>query len=269
MKAFIGITCVLSLSVVALATVGHRNSETAKSLPSGVRSPVVVELFTSEGCSSCPPADTLLSKLEELQPVDGAEVIALEEHVDYWNHLGWTDPFSSSEFTARQQDYADAFGQNTVYTPEMVVDGGKEFIGSRSHDARVIIAEAARQPKIEVKLAQNPPAKEDELRFTISTGKFGSELRDGKLDIWVAVTERWLHSDVKRGENAGEDLHHAAVVRSLRKIGTADTGKETSFTADATVPVERSWKRENLLIVAFAQERKSRRILGTAKSKIL
>ncbi|GAC1624428.1 MAG: thioredoxin family protein [Candidatus Acidiferrum sp.] len=269
MKVWVGMACVLSLSLVTLATFGHRNSKTPNSVPSGVRSPVVVELFTSEGCSSCPPADTLLSQLEELQPVDGAEVIALEEHVDYWNHLGWADPFSSSEFTARQQSYADSFGQNSVYTPEMIVDGGKELVGSRSHDVRVSIAEAARQPKIEVKLTQLSPTKEDALQFAISTGRFGTELRDSKVDIWVAVTERRLHSDVKRGENAGEDLHHAAVVRSLRKIGTAENGKESSFTTDATVSVERSWKRENILIVAFVQERKSRRILGAAMSKIL
>jgi hypothetical protein len=269
MKAFICIACVLSLSVVALATFARRNLETAKNLLNGVRSPVIVELFTSEGCSNCPSADTLLSKLEELQPVDGAEVIALEEHVDYWNQLGWTDPFSSSEFTTRQQGYADAFGENAVCTPEMVVDGGKELVGIRSHEVRVSIAEAARQPKIKVKLAQNRLAKQDAPQFAIFAGEFGSELRDSKVDIWVAVTERRLHSDVKRGENAGEDLHHAAVVRSLRKLGTADNGKETSFTADATVPVERGWKRENLLVVAFAQERKSRRILGAATSKIL
>jgi hypothetical protein len=113
-KTFICIARVLSLSVVALAAFGRRNLQKAKGLPGGARSPVAVELFSFEGCSSCPPADALRSELEQLQPVDGAEVIALEERVDYWNPLGWTDPFSSSEFTARQKGYADAFGENTV-----------------------------------------------------------------------------------------------------------------------------------------------------------
>ena len=269
MKQFIGIVCVLSLSFLALAALPHRNPEAKESSLAGMRAPVIVELFTSEGCSSCPPADTLLSKLEDLQPVKGAEVIALEEHVDYWNSLGWTDPFSSGEFTSRQRDYAEVFKQGSVYTPQMVVDGSKELVGSRSRDVGVTIAEAARQPKTVMKLEQNSPAKENTLQFSITTGKFNSEPQDSKVDIWIAVTERRLHSDVKRGENAGEDLHHAAVVRFLRKIGTADTSKETSFSGTATIPLERSWQRENLLIVTFSQGRKSKRIVGAASSKIL
>lgn len=269
MKQFIGAACVLSLSLVALAMLPHRNAEVKEGGAAGERTPVIVELFTSEGCSSCPPADTLLSKLEDLQPVEGAEVIALEEHVDYWNNLGWTDPFSSGEFTSRQREYADTFKQGSVYTPQMVVDGSKELVGSRRQDVRATIAEAARQPKMEMKLEQNSPAKENAVQFTVSTGKFSSEAQDNKVDIWVAVTERRLHSDVKRGENAGEDLHHAAVVRLLRKIGTADMSKEMPFSGTAAFPLEYSWQRENLLIVTFAQERKSKRIVGAAASKIL
>jgi hypothetical protein len=269
MKQIVGVACVLCLSFVALAALPHRNREGKEGRFAGARAPVIVELFTSEGCSSCPPADALLSRLEELQPVEGAEVIALEEHVDYWNNLGWTDPFSSGEFTSRQRDYAEAFQQGSVYTPQMVVDGSKELVGSRSRDVRVTIAEAARQPKMEMKLEQNSPAKENAPQFSISAGKFSSEPQDNKVDIWVALTERRLHSDVKRGENAGEDLHHAAVVRFLRKIGTADGSKETAFSGTAAFPLERSWQRENLLIVAFAQERKSKRIVGAASSKIL
>jgi hypothetical protein len=149
----------------------------------------------------------------------------------------------------------------------MVVVGGKELVRSRSHDAREAIAESVRQPKTRVKLAQNRLAKQDAPEFTISAGDFGPELRGSRVEIWVAVTERRLHSDVKRGENAGENLHHAAVVRSLRKIGKADIGKQASFTTDATVPVEGCWKRENLLVAAFAQERKSRRILARGNDK--
>lgn len=269
MKKFIAVAFAFSLSLATLSILAHRNSKAAESPSQGIRSPVIVELFTSEGCSSCPPADALLSKLEDLQPVEGAEVIALEEHVDYWNNLGWADPFSSSEFTARQQGYAQALGRGSVYTPQMIVDGNKELVGSRSGDVRASIAEAARQPKMEVKLEKNSPANENALQFTITTGKVISERQDGKVDIWVAVTERRLHSDVKRGENAGEDLHHAAVVRSLRKIGTIDNRKEISFSGTATISLERPWQRENLLIVAFAQEQKSRRVVGAATSKIL
>src|ERR1700735_1542793 len=92
--------------------------------------PVIVELFTSEGCSSCPAADRMLARLEQTQPVPGAQVVAIEEHVDYWNQLGWNDPFSSPQYRARQNDYAVAFKANNIYTPQMVVNGQSEFVGS-------------------------------------------------------------------------------------------------------------------------------------------
>jgi hypothetical protein len=268
MKKPLGVLLLLLLSIFALAALTNRKTEAAQNLVAAVRTPVIVELFTSEGCSSCPPADILLAKLEQLQPVDGAEVIALEEHVDYWNHFGWADPFSSSEFTTRQHDYADVFYLNSMYTPEMVIDGSKELIGSHNRDVRITIAEAARQPKLEVKLEQNLPAKENELRFTLSTGKLNQQLKDRKVDIWIAVTERGLHSDVKRGENAGQNLHHAAVVRALREIGTAESGQETSFSGSAILPLDRSWNRQNLRIVAFVQERSSKQIVGAASAAI-
>lgn len=268
MKRLIGIALASTLSVVALTAPGYRKPQAVVSGAVAARAPVIVELFTSEGCSSCPPADKLLSKLEELQPVEGAEVIALEEHVDYWNHLGWSDQFSSTQFTARQQEYASVFGQNSVYTPEMVVDGGKELVGSHSRDVRTTIAEAARQMKLDVKLEQNSPVDDGGLSCTITTGKFDPQLGVSAVDIWVAVTERGLHSDVKRGENAGEDLHHASVVRSLRKIGTTEHGRDVSFSSDVKLSLERSWNRQNLRVVAFAEERSSKRIVGAASSPV-
>src|SRR5580693_5506756 len=114
------------------------------------RQPVVIELFTSEGCSSCPPADTLLQQLELQQPVAGAEIIALEEHVDYWNHDGWTDPYSSAEWTQRQVDYVTHFKDKEPYTPQQIVDGQVEMTGGQEQKTAQAIQQAAAQPKTEI-----------------------------------------------------------------------------------------------------------------------
>jgi hypothetical protein len=130
----------------ASSAVAPASGARADSGATRARVPVVVELFTSEGCSSCPPADALLARLDKTQPVEGAEVIPLAMHVDYWNQLGWADPFSSHQFSERQGEYAAAFGKEDVYTPQMVVDGVKEFNGSNSSLARETIGKAAREP---------------------------------------------------------------------------------------------------------------------------
>src|SRR5947209_6841237 len=205
------------------------------------RSPVIVELFTSESCSSCPPADALLSRLEDKQPIEGAEIIALEEHVDYWNNLGWKDVFSSHEYTERQQNYTEVLGAGSLYTPEIVVDGNKGMIGNREGEVFAAIKEAAQQPKLEIHVSQESPAAEqNKLRFNVSTEAFRHESRAGRVDVWMAVTERRLQSDVKSGENGGRVLHHASVVRSLHIIGSADANKDNSFNGSATVPADGS-----------------------------
>jgi hypothetical protein len=230
------------------------------------RTPVVVELFTSEGCSSCPPADALLQKLEAQQPVAGAEIIALEEHVDYWNHDGWVDPFSSPEWTQRQEAYAELF-KNDAYTPELVVDGLNQFVGNDERKAHIAIEQAARSAKTEVAIAPGKQEGKDSLRFSVSVGKLAGNKAGDAAEVWLAVTEDGLHSSVSRGENAGRVMNHVATLRSLRKIGVADAGGAAAFTGDAVVKFNSHWAPENLHVTVFVQEKKSRQILGAASTK--
>lgn len=233
--------------------------------PASTGSPVVVELFTSEGCSSCPPADALLARLAAQPPAANVQLIALEEHVDYWNDLGWSDPFSSSDWTERQYAYAGALGNGNPYTPQMVVDGSAEFVGNRAQQAVKSIAEAATRAKTSVSLSQGATTKTGAENFSVQVGKLTASAKGGAVEVWLAITETGLHSVVTGGENNGHDVHHAAIVRSLRKIGEAKEGSEQAFSAEASVPLRGGWKRENLRAVAFIQEKKSKRILGAAE----
>jgi hypothetical protein len=237
----------------------------AAALPAAI--PVVVELFTSEGCSSCPPADQLLAKLEAEQPISNVEVIALEQHVDYWNNGGWIDPFSSRSYTVRQYDYASTLGNGNAYTPQMVVDGQNEFVGSRTGQARSVIEQAASKKKTEVTVTTAGSDKRSE-KFQVKVGAVPNLSSGDTPEIWMAVTETGLHSNVRGGENSGEDLRHAAVVRKLWKIGTAKDPGATSFSGDELVKLDRGWKRENIRVVVFAQEKKSKKILGAGSVKL-
>ncbi len=263
---FAGFTLIL-LSLVAMALL-RPPSQASSRTPETARTPVVVELFTSEGCSSCPPADALLARLAEERLAGNVQLIALEEHVDYWNDLGWADPFSSRDWTSRQYVYSGALGNGNPYTPQMVVDGTVEFVGSHAQRARETILKAANKTKIPVMLAQGNTNGTGTGNFSVKVGKLEGTSRDDSAEVWLAITETGLHSAVTRGENAGEDLHHAAVVRSMRKIGEAKADGETSLAGDASVPLQKEWKRENLRAVLLVQEKKSRRILGAAEVRV-
>jgi hypothetical protein len=231
------------------------------------RAPVIVELFTSEGCSSCPPADLLLQKLEAQQPLPAADVIALEEHVDYWNHDGWIDPYSSPEWTQRQLEYGELL-KTQPYTPQMVVDGESQFIGSDGRDAALAIQKAASSPKTRLAITADAPDSKGTQHFAVSILKLAGGTPGDAADVWLAVTEDGLRSSVNRGENAGHVLEHVATLRSLQKIGVAQANETVAFTGDPRVKLDSHWKRENLAVVVFLQERKSRKIIGAASLRI-
>jgi hypothetical protein len=273
----VAVLAVMAVAAVALRGRGVRGPDAARKVETasgdapvvggGVRAPVVVELFTSEGCSSCPPADALLARLDKEQPVEGAEVIALAQHVDYWNSLGWADPFSAREFSERQSEYAAHFGGGNIYTPQMVVDGGAQFPGGESDQAFEAIARAAREPKAEVSLARVDDQADGALRLSVRVVRL-PKLTDGDTaDVLLAVTESGLSSDVARGENAGQRLMHAGVVRLLTKIGYLSAATQP-FAGEPLVALDKGWRRENLRAVVFLQEHTSRRVVGAAAIKL-
>jgi hypothetical protein len=266
-RTLIALAAVFLSVISGVSLAGHNRSNQAQEGVAGVKpttvAPVViVELFTSEGCSSCPPADQLLKKLSDEQPIHGVQIVAFEEHVDYWNHQGWKDPFSAAEFSRRQEDYAGAIHAGGVYTPQMIVDGQVEVTGSQGRKAWEAIEQSARLPKANVEVSpaagEAGPSAAFDLRVSNAPGGAGRK----KLELWLAVTERGLSSDVKAGENSGETLQHAAVVRSLQKIAVVQS--DEPFTKRVTPNLKQEWKREQLSLVAFVVEKDSRKIVGGA-----
>lgn len=201
----------------------------------GTRSPVLVELFTSEGCSSCPPADELLTRLDQMQPVPGVKVIALSQHVDYWNRLGWADPYSSAEFSRRQSEYAEAFRIDGNYTPQMVVDGQAEFVGSNMSKARNAIIKAAQSAKATVQITRvgnSSEAKTVTVPLQVRIESLPPVSSGDTVEVLLAITEDNLRSNVLRGENGGRLLKHTAVVRRLSVIGKISSQDDRTFVAD-------------------------------------
>jgi hypothetical protein len=219
------------------------------------KQPVLVELFTSEGCSSCPPADRALAFLEKEQPYPQVEIITLALHVDYWNYLGWKDEFSTRLFTQRQELYAEKLKIDSSYTPQMIVDGKTQFVGSDSGKAAAAITEAAKVQKGKIEIVKN----NDKLTVKITDLPVHEN-----SNVFLAFAEDNLVSNVARGENSGKKLEHQSVVRELKSIGTLNP-QDKSAEIETILQFNQNWKRENLKIVVFVQENDSRKILGVGR----
>jgi len=224
--------------------------------PASRRQPVLLELFTSEGCSSCPPADALLEKLDSEQPVAGAQIIVLSEHVDYWNHDGWTDPFSSAAFTARQVDYVRRFGRDEPYTPEMVVDGSAECNGSDALKAQAAIRQASLLPKIGIRIRA---AAAGDAAVTIEVDAL-PEGTAHKANVYLAHAAETGASDVLRGENRGRTLRYVAIVRDIQRIGSI--GGREMFRKQVAIRAADAPAESRL--IAFVQEAGNGRVWGAA-----
>jgi hypothetical protein len=207
--SILGLTALMcSLPAASIALSGQSATPAQES-----RQPVLVELFTSEGCSSCPPADALLARLDATQFVPGAHAIVLSEHVTYWNDGGWHDPFSQELFTDRQHDYVVRLGLESAYTPQVVVDGVIDVLGNDAGALARQVKQAAAKPKPQLTI-KGTTLQGDTLHFAVQTAD------TEKSQLWAALAEDQAQSSVARGENAGRTLRHVAVVRVLKNMGS-------------------------------------------------
>lgn len=229
-------------------------ASTPQPRPPDFRETVIVELYTSEGCPNCPLADSMLAYINERQPVDGADIVTLSLHVDYFNNRGWQDPFSSAKFTQRQNRYAARMGLQSIYTPQMIVDGQVEFVGSDARKASDAVKNALVHRKADVELK-------------IANGKAEVRIdnipRHGPATVYFAVAENGLESQVKAGPNAGKSIKHTSIVRALDSLGQLKA-EDTMYQATADIKIDPSWKLDNLKYVVFIQDEGTGRVIAAA-----
>ncbi|MBA3392596.1 MAG: DUF1223 domain-containing protein [Deltaproteobacteria bacterium] len=226
-----------------ISLLGCATAEGEPMKPPASEGPLVVELFTSQGCSSCPPADHILGKLATAGEVNGRKVVPLSFHVDYWNDLGWADPYSLPAWTERQHAYASALGDKRVYTPQLVVGGAAGMVGSNLPAISAAVAKAAR-PQL---LAATARWGKDHVEIT-TTAPAGA-------DVLVAVWEDARSTKVPHGENSGSTLVNRRIVRRLERVAVA--GAQGTL----RVAIDPAWRAVGAVV--FAQ-RADKRIIATA-----
>jgi hypothetical protein len=240
------------LVLVLIVTVVAQLPGRADAASSG---PIVVELFTSEGCSSCPPADKLLAELDQRGSVNGRPIIVMGEHVDYWDGLGWKDRFASSVFTKRQTEYVRRLGVDSAYTPQMVVNGSTELVGNDSAAlSRALAAQkSSGSTNVSLQLENSSTAS-----IKVEGARSGSR-------VLLALTEGNLVTRVQRGENGGRELRHEAVVRRLSDIGSVKSG---TFEASVPLKLDSEWQKNKLRVIVFVQGPAGGTIEGAAVANL-
>lgn len=225
------------------------------------RTPVLVELFTSEGCSDCPPADALLARLDTEQFVPGAQAIVLSEHVTYWNHQGWMDPFSLVDVDQRQDAYVRQFSLPSPATPEFVVDGAAQVAGNNPGNLMQDIDRAAVAPKPALDIADAHRAADGAVDFSVKVPP------GPKATLLAAVAENATHSEVSRGENKGRTLHHVAVVRIIKDFGSnAGDGRALRLSSSDLLHAEKD--NEPLRLVVFLISKKDGHVVAVAQQML-
>jgi hypothetical protein len=245
----------------SVALIGNQATATG-----AAAAPILVELFTSEGCSSCPPADVTLEKMDTLQPVPGAQLIVLSEHVDYWNHDGWTDPYSSASITSRQSAYVRALGLKTAYTPQIFIDGAAELRLNDPAQASQIFQKAVSVSKVPIRITS---ATIEGNKPVVVQGTIEAESgpEQHRSDVYVAVALDHVESQVSAGENRGRHLVHIAVVLAIAKVGKLEKSKNfrQDFRVKLNLPHATS---SDIRIVAFIQETGPGQVLGASLRKV-
>lgn len=255
---------VIFTAVLMFVCVFSRQREDAEGSPSDTRYPVLLELFTSEGCSSCPPADDWVQKLDSEQPISSEQIIVLSEHVDYWDHDGWKDPFDSAALTERQNGYAQRLGLHDVYTPQVILDGTSELHLNDKQGIEDAFARANTSPAVSVRIDS---VKFEDGRPGTVQGRIevdgGSQEHSG--DVYVVTALDHADTQVLKGENGGHHLSYVAVVESISKIGKLEKGK--SFERDFSCKLKSGTDPKNLRVIAFVQEPDFGKVIGAAMEK--
>lgn len=243
--------------LVAVAGGGPAGADRA-----AVSHPVVVELFTSQGCSTCPPADLLIGRLAR---ESRGRVVPLAFHVDSWNHQGWSDPFSSSAWTRRHAAYVRALRAEGAYTPQAVVDGSRELLGSDAAGLEAAIREASLRPAGEVRLALEAGERSGVAHLEVS---LPPALREAKLDLVVALFESDLETPVRRGENGGKVLRDDCVVRTLLRAAKLrpEPAREALPPVSVELQLDPGWRTGHLGVAAFLQDPRTLTIHGAASA---
>jgi hypothetical protein len=225
--------------------------------------PVVVELFTSEGCSSCPAADDVLARFERTQPVPGVRIVPLAFHVDYWDELGWPDPFASPSFTSRQGTYSTA---GRVYTPQAIVDGRTELVGSDASGLRRAVERAALGPHASIDVVVRSTGEAVQADVRVGALPPGPLHGSSDATVFVALTQAHATVQVLRGENAGKTLQHTAIVRTMQNAGTVGVG---GGEVHAALRVPSGIQPAQLRVVAFVQRNTDHAVLGSTEGQSL
>ncbi len=219
----------LVLFLVVAANIGDTQQHGAAAT-SPRSNAVLVELFTSEGCSSCPPADELLRQVSGRNTREGQRIVGISEHVSYWDQLGWRDPYSSDRYTRRQSDYSVRFGLDSVYTPQMIVNGREQFVGSDRHALEAAFSAESQRPQIELHiLSANVTGKA--ITFTYAAARLPANI---SLELIAVLVDDSDRSQVLRGENSGRTLIHTSVARALARLG--DLGETEGKSVSLPLP---------------------------------